>query len=222
MVISVIIPAHNEEKYIEKCLFSLEKQVEKPDEIIVVDNNCRDKTIAIAKKFRVKIVKEKRQGIAFARNKGFDCAKGDIIVRCDADTIVPPDWIKKIKTNFQKHKIDALTGSVIFYDLPLKTPIFANVYMDIMKTALKGNNTLNGFNMAIKKNIWKKVRKKVCLDSNKVHEDVDLAIQIGKAGGVIAVDKNLVVKSSGRRIVKKPYSFFAEYPIKLVKTLKYS
>lgn len=47
--VSVVIPVYNEEKYIEKCLAALFSQKVKADEIIVVDNNCTDRTIDIVK-----------------------------------------------------------------------------------------------------------------------------------------------------------------------------
>ncbi|MCX7955942.1 MAG: glycosyltransferase family 2 protein, partial [Patescibacteria group bacterium] len=82
MTISIIIPAYNEEKYIENALKSLVNQTEKPDEVIVVDNNCTDKTIKIAKKYQkklpLKIIHETKQGIAYSRNTGFNKAKGEI------------------------------------------------------------------------------------------------------------------------------------------------
>lgn len=104
MKISVIIPVYNEEKYIVPCLKSLLKQEEKPDEIIVVDNNCTDKTIPLVRKYPVKIVKEKKQGIVFARNHGFNIATGDIIARIDADSTAPKNWVQTIKKNFSKEK----------------------------------------------------------------------------------------------------------------------
>src|SRR3989304_3585243 len=61
MKVSVVIPVYNEEKYIKNCLDSLMNQTEKPDEIIVVDNNCTDKTVSIVKKYkRIKIIQEKK------------------------------------------------------------------------------------------------------------------------------------------------------------------
>ena len=218
MKVSVIIPVFNEEKYINKCLESLQEQEEKPEEIIIVDNNCTDRTIEIAKKYSVKIIKEKKQGITFARNKGFEAAKYEILARCDADSILPPDWIKRIKRDFFSKKIDALTGPVIFYDLPLKTFFFTKVYLATMAILQKGANTLIGPNMVISKKVWTKVKNKVCLNDKVVHEDIDLAIHINQIGGKIYVDEKLIVKVSGRRIKKNPFSFFIEYPIRLIKT----
>src|SRR4030066_1341650 len=116
MKVSVVIPAFNEEKFIGKCLASVVNQDVPADEIIVINNNSTDKTEAIIKKFGVKIINEKVQGMTPARNRGFNSAKYEIIARCDADTEVPKNWIKIIKNNFKKGGIDALTGPVFFND----------------------------------------------------------------------------------------------------------
>lgn len=220
MKISVVVPVYNEEKYIENCLNSLINQSEKPDEIIVVDNNCIDKTIFLTKQYPVKIIKEKKQGMIFARNRGFNEAKHEIIARCDADTILPINWIKKIKKNFNRFPIDALTGPVTPYDLIIKTKDFAITYFEIMRFIQNGAETLVGPNMVITKKIWKKVKNKVCLNDNQVHEDIDLAIHIFKEGGKIKRDNSLIIKMSGRRIKNNPLSFFVEYPVRMVKTFQ--
>jgi len=218
MKISVVIPAYNEEKYIDSCLDSLFKQTEPADEIIVVNNNSTDKTVAIAQKYPVKIIKEAKQGISYARNAGFNAAEHEIIARVDADTIVSNNWIKKIKTNFKDQKIDALTGTLIFYDLPIKTTLPNDFYLDFVKLIQKNKGTLVGFNMAIRKEMWNKIKHKVYLDNRKMHEDVDLGLWINKVGGKIKHDKNLIVQASARRILKNPRSFFIEYPLRFINT----
>jgi len=222
MKVSLIIPVFNEEKYITLCLESLEKQIEKPNEIIIVDNNCTDNTINIVKKYKkilpIKIVKEKKKGVVFARNRGFSKAKGDILARCDADSILPKNWIKKIKENFSKNKIDGLTGPIIFYDFLLKTSFFSKIYLLLMKILQKGE-TLLGPNMAISKKIWEKIKKEVCFDEKNIHEDIDLSLHILKNNGKIIYDFNLIVYASSRRIVKTPWIFFLNYPWRLIKNL---
>lgn len=220
MKISVVIPAFNEEQYINKCLSSLVKQQKKPDEIIIVDNNCTDRTIQIAKKYPVKIVKEKKQGMIPARNKGYNEASGEIIARCDADAVPPKDWIRKINENFAKKNIDALTGPIIFYDLLFKTTFFANIFFDFMKFVQKGKEIVIGPNMALSKKIWQKIKNEVCLEDNDVHEDIDMAIHIIKNSGKIYRDPSLISYISGRRIRHNPLSFFIEYPIRLIKTFR--
>ena len=89
---SVIIPAHNEEKYIGRCLQAV-KSASKyiaPDtvEMIVVANRCTDKTCAIARHYGAKVVENSDKCIAAVRNTGVKAANGDIIVTVDADSLM--------------------------------------------------------------------------------------------------------------------------------------
>ena len=219
MKVSVIVPAYNEEGYIKDCLESILTQTVNPDEIIVIDNNSTDKTAQIARKMGARVVKEEKQGMIYARNKGFDIAKYEILTRCDADAQVSPDWIERIKFNFANYKIDALSGPILFYDSIIKSPLPAEIYSKFMRIILKGNETLIGPNMSLTKNIWQRVKHLVCLDDGIVHEDIDLSINITKVGGKIIHDKKLIVRTSARRIKENPSSFFTEYPLRVFKTL---
>jgi glycosyltransferase involved in cell wall biosynthesis len=222
MKVSVIIPVYNEEKCIKNFLDSLMRQEEKPDEIIVVDNNCTDETVSIVKKYKeIKIIQEKIQGIIHARNAGFNAANGDILTRCDADTIVPIDWIKKIKNDFANNKkIVAVTPAFLFFDMFLinRSLIPFYIYGFFSKLIIK-TSPLLGPSMIITKTVWDKVKNEVCLDDKKVHEDIDLAIHISRYGQIF-LDKSIVVKISGRRIKYNPLSFFFEYPLRLIKMLR--
>ena len=219
MKVSVVIPVFNEERFIRTCLVSLKNQIEEPDEIIIVDNNSSDRTIAIAKNFAVRIVREKTQGITHARNHGFDTAKYEIIARCDADSILPKDWIQKIKRQFEFYPIDGLVGPINYYDVPVRTALGMRFYITATKKVL-GHYPLNGPSMAITKQIWKRVKKYICPDDSKVHEDIDLSIHIHKAGVKIKYDRTLLVQVSGRRAKHNPRSFFLEYPVRFFKMIR--
>lgn len=219
MKISVVIPAYNEENYIGRLLKTLQNQEEKADEIIVIDNNCTDKTVVIAKRFGVKIVREKKQGMIFARNRGFNEAKYEIIARCDADTILPSNWIKKIKENFIKNKIDGLLGNVITYDFYLNSILYSKIYNWFMRMIL-GHHTLHGPSMAVTKTAWNRIKANICLNDQLVHEDIDLSIHINNLGGKIFYDPLFISFYSTRRIKSNPFSFIIEYPIRLIKTIK--
>ena len=82
--ISMLLPAYNEEEGIKKAIgdFFSTKVV---DEIIVVDNNSKDKTAEIARKTEARLVNEKRQGYGYAIRRGLAEAKGDIIFTCEPD-----------------------------------------------------------------------------------------------------------------------------------------
>lgn len=218
LTISVVIPAYNEERYIRNCLDSLKQQIDSPDEIIVVDNNSTDQTNQICRQYGVSVAQESRQGRVYAQCNGFNSAQSQIIARCDADCIIPPDWIKRIRYNFLAHTIDVLSGPFIYYDLPLKTPLTSRAYFLFFKVSQLGAETLAGVNMAITKAIWEKVKNDIPLNDAQIHEDIDLAIRLAKVGGRFYRDNQMVVQTSGRRIKENPISYFKEYPLKLFKT----
>jgi glycosyltransferase involved in cell wall biosynthesis len=219
MKVSIVIPVYNEERYIVPCLEHIFDQEEQADEVILVDNNCTDKTIALAKKFPVKIIHEPVQGMTPARNAGFDFATGAIIARTDADSTVPRDWIKRIKEKFADKETVAVTGPLHFYDVPEmfrapKLPMF--VYFRTFKRIFH-HPCMVGPNMAIRRSVWLKVREMVCLDDEVVHEDVDLALHIAQFG-VINFDYSFIVFVSPRRWKKlKPYF---EYPYRYIRTME--
>ena len=87
-VISVIIPAHNEEKYIGQAIESIKGQdFSLPYEIIVVDNASEDKTSEIAERLSVKVVRESKLGLTWARERGYKESQGEILAYLDADSI---------------------------------------------------------------------------------------------------------------------------------------
>ncbi len=218
MKVSVVIPVYNEEKYIQNCLEHIFKQIEKPDEVIVVDNNCTDNTIQIARKYQVRIIKEDQQGMIQARDKGFNTAKYSVIARTDADTEVPEDWIKKIKMHFKDKSLMALSGPSYFSNIPdvFQVSDWPTVVFFKSFRKISGHQCLYGPNMAIRRSAWLLVKDETCKRDNEVHEDIDLALHIAKYGE-IKFDNALVVTSSPRRWKKfKPY---LEYPYRYIKTI---
>ena len=212
MNISVVIPAYNEEKRIAATLKSIFNQSRPADEVIVVDNNSSDKTASIASEMGATVIIEKKQGVTFARNTGFDHAKGDVIARTDADTIVPSDWIERISTHFESDlKLDALSGPAIF-GIRMFNPLIRLIVFETNKKIF-GHYGLYGPNFAIRKSAWEKVRGEVCMDDDRVHEDTDMAIHIGKIGK-IGYDKDLKVRTSARRLRNSPSSQLVEYLVK--------
>ncbi len=120
-MISIIIPAYNEEKALEYTLPKNIEAIKNADaEIIVVDNNSTDKTSDIAKAHHdVDVVTESKKGTSAARQAGYKAAKGDILVFVDADTYITSEWIEKLQSIFTKNpKIVAISGGLFFYDCP--------------------------------------------------------------------------------------------------------
>lgn len=120
-IISLIIPAYNEEKYIGACLGHVIKNSGGLlAEIIVVDNASTDRTAEIAQSFPgVRVVREDRKGLTRARQCGYEQSMGDILAYIDADTQMPARWTQTLVNEFSKdEKLACLSGPYIYYDIP--------------------------------------------------------------------------------------------------------
>lgn len=98
-LLSVVIPAFNEAKFIKKTINSVIRSstlYPGPIEIIVVDNNSTDATARIARKSGARVVFEPKNQIARARNTGAKAVLGKYLVFLDADTTIVGDILSKV------------------------------------------------------------------------------------------------------------------------------
>lgn len=225
MKLSVVISVYNEEKLIEACLESLLAQTRRADEIILVDNNCTDQTVALARKYPVRIVKEKKQGIWAARATGYDAAKGDIIVCTDADARFPASWLELIEKQFHESSVIAVTGPGVFYDGNRLTNTLANIFYMKLYFLLVGlalsTRPLFGSNFAMRKEGWLAVRDHVHSSTEEVFDDMDLSYHL-ITHGKLHFDRRLAnqisirplksVSGMGRRYRKGLRSIMIHWP----------
>jgi cellulose synthase/poly-beta-1,6-N-acetylglucosamine synthase-like glycosyltransferase len=110
--VSIIIPAWNEERHLEKCLESVIAQDYEPKEMIVVAGGD-DRTFDIAKRFEqsVKVLKQDPLGKNAALNKGVKNSTGEIIVILDADCVAPKGWLKQLVMPFSQREIMIVAGT---------------------------------------------------------------------------------------------------------------
>jgi glucosyl-3-phosphoglycerate synthase len=103
LVVSVIVPAHNEAKHISTVLQAA-RAAQEVDEIIVVDDGSQDDTSAVARRTQVTVVRhEKNRGKGAAMRTGRDRARGDVLVFLDADLKnVTPSRIRRIVGPFRR------------------------------------------------------------------------------------------------------------------------
>ena len=181
---SVIIPCYNEAAYIRQCLESVEAQTRQPDEIIVIDNNSTDETATIAATFsNVKVISENQQGIVFASAAGFKAAKGDVLVKIDADSRVNSDWLAQYELQFADSNVHAASGRIYAYEGSIRwfTAATFNYMTFTANRLVGGHHMLFGSNYAIRKNVWLKIHPLLSQDVT-LWEDLDAANAVHSLG----------------------------------------
>lgn len=217
-MISIVIPARNEEKNILQILDSISSQKLKDTlEVIIVDNNSspNDRTEEIAKACGARIIKYTLEDdnpdkglsqIALARQKGLRQASGKYIISTDADGIATDRWVEKMIEPLKGDTtITCTTGHVINYDR--KNALFA-VPLDAAtmigrpianKTKIRANVVTLGANTAFRKSDALEIGG---YDERKYPgEDTDIGIRLSKIGGIkFITGYEAAVRVSSRRL----------------------
>lgn len=207
-MVSVLIPAYNEQDFLPACLDSvLNQSVEAMTyEVIVIDNCSTDRTAAIAEARGVRVIREPKKGYVHAVRRGIEETEGDILAFTDADCRVPADWISRILKNFEGAPgIVAVGGKLAFFDV--------NPMLDrITRTILAHTGTLPGGNMAIRREA---LRRMGGIDPHvNLSLDYWITLKLRKVGR-IRIDKSLVVITSGRRF-EGAFSSQLKYPLNVL------
>ncbi len=115
-LVTVIVPAYNEEKALGKTIESLLKLSYPNIEIIIIDDGSTDRTLEVARSYAqndaVNIVTKPNGGKWDALNAGIKAAKGEFIVCIDADTLLDKNAIQHLIKHFRNPKIGAVAGNV--------------------------------------------------------------------------------------------------------------
>ena len=206
-MISVVIPAYNEEHYLGACLAALNKQdTTTAFEIIVVNNASTDHTHQVAQehttKNNLRIIDEPQKGRGAARSTGFAAATGSIILSTDADTIVPSYWVEKMIDYFKDPTIVAVSGTCYIADRSW----FANTLFNFIQPLAMhlyrlafGHYWLTGSNFAIRAQTYQ--HSGTFNRALNSHEDTQLSFQVKKLGRIKFISQPAVLVS-GRRFKK--------------------
>jgi hypothetical protein len=120
--ISVVIPTFNGSRYIPDCLNSLEQQLRKPDEIILVDDGSTDGTASVVASSYPKVRQirlESNRGFAAAANEGIRHARGDYIALLNNDTRAAPQWLSELKRTLDENpSVGSCSSKMLFADRP--------------------------------------------------------------------------------------------------------
>lgn len=119
MLISLIIPVYNAEKYIEDCLDSVVSQLQSDTEVVIIDDCSKDKSLTLINNYTANLDKEIKQlikvislkenrGVGFARKHAIDNAVGKYICSVDPDDVISQDYFKTISKLLKKFNPDIM------------------------------------------------------------------------------------------------------------------
>ncbi len=197
-VISIVICTCNRSSLLTNCLNSLlEQDIENElFEIIVIDNKSTDDTSDVAMKFaeeykNVRALCEENQGIGYARNKGWQEARGKYVAYIDDDARAHKDWISEMYNFIMRQPdIQAFGGPYFPFSLvklpDWMPPEYGKNYLgDIERPVVFGQEWISGTNMVFTKNILCKYggfKNDIGVIGKKIlyGEEVELFSRIGK------------------------------------------
>ncbi|WP_230684712.1 glycosyltransferase family 2 protein [Cellulomonas sp. JZ18] len=200
-VVSVVVPVRDDAAHLEACLRRLARQSVPPDEVVVVDNGSCDASADVARRWGARVVDEPRVGIPAAAAAGYDAARGDVILRLDADSRPDEGWVAHALHVLADPRVDAVTGTGRFDLAGGRGRRVARAYLGayyVLGHLAAGHPVLWGSSMAVRADAWRRVREHVTRVED-VHDDLDLALALGPAARVV-VDRGWCVGVSSRSV----------------------
>lgn len=219
--LSIVVPAHDEARWIGPCLAAIiaevgrdaaSRPVAQPDavEIIVVDNASRDDTAAIALGYvdaaarvgaTLRVLSEPTKGLTRARQRGHDAARGTIVAWVDADTRMPPGWLRRVRAIFARSpRVVCASGPYRYADLTRAKRWLVGAYWWLIAAPtyrLTGYLAVGG-NFAVRRDAVTRIGG---FDTSIAFfgEDTNIARRLAAVGDVV-FDLALVMPTSSRRL----------------------
>lgn len=199
MRISLFIPCYNEEKSIRQSINSWLKQTRPADEIIVVNDSSTDRTLQILQEFgdQIKVVTTPKNtgNKSHAQEYGLPFVTGDVFVTTDGDTLLHPDFIKRIEKDFSDPTVAAVGGQVKSLKYNWLTTCRALEYVIGHSIDKLAQNYLGyifvipGAAAAFRTSIFK---SQITFDHDTITEDLDFTYKLHRLGHKITYDAKAI------------------------------
>ena len=127
------------------------------------------------------------------------------------DSVVEPDWVEQVQKAFLDQSVQAATGPVVYYDMPMRRfGLKADDKMRqlMLKLARHQYHFLFGSNMALRSTAWEIIRAETCRDEkDEMHEDIDLSLHLAENDLKIQYCPQMVSGMSARRLEDSPRDY---------------
>jgi len=191
MFFSVIIPLYNRPQEIDELLATLTKQTYTQFEVLVIEdgsvNDAREIVGKYANRLDLRYFVKPNEGQGFARNYGFERAKGDYFVIFDSDCLIPEDYLEIVAAYLYEHDLDAYGGPDAAHEsfTPVQKAISYAMTSPFTTGGIRGNKKHIGqfhprsFNMGVSREVWEKVGGFIL---TRLGEDIEYSIRIHENG----------------------------------------
>lgn len=172
--ISVIIPVHNAEKYIDKAVQSVMEQNYTNWELLLIENGSEDASLDICKKnaekdSRIQVLKEKNKGAGSARNTGLCSAEGEYIVFIDADDYLPDKSVFQRYMNIAKQiRADIIVSNYVRLWSGKILPAAGHDSFSVYSPDSEEFRFRGFFSVGTLSYVWGKLYRKSFLDQNRI------------------------------------------------------
>lgn len=181
LLISIIVPVYNAEKYLNKCIESIVHQTYNNLEILLIDDGSTDESGVICdnwakKDKRIKVIHKKNSGVSSSRNIGLDNYSGEYVTFVDSDDYIENDMYETMLITSVKNNVDIVCCNYNY--IPNCECNHSNVGKSFFEECCF-NSKVNGF-------CWNKLYKKdllknIYFDTNiKIYEDLLFQLKIEK------------------------------------------
>lgn len=188
MKVSIVIPVYNIEKYLSRLLECVQNQSFKDFEAIIVNDGSTDQSLSVIEPFltdrRFSVITTPNRGLASARNKGIETAKGEYIYFLDSDDLIAPNLIEILVDQFNKdNSIDVVAFSCKdFYDEPAEignTRIDQREAIDdheVLLRIINGNFPLTAWSYFTKRRIF--LDNQISFPDGRLFEDESTTVKL--------------------------------------------
>src|SRR5690606_32163135 len=229
MFFSIIIPLYNRPQEIDELLFTLEQQDYKNFEVLIIEDGSKQDARSIAESYSDKIniqyFYKENAGQGFARNYGFERAKGDYFIIFDSDCLIPTDYLNVVYDYLKEHDLDAYGGPDAAHGsfTPIQKAISYSMTSPFTTGGIRGNKKHIGtfhprsFNMGVSRKAWEQVGG---FKLTRLGEDIEYSIRIQEAGFKIGLIPDAKVFHKRRTDFKQFYKqlhFFGRARINIYK-----
>ncbi len=185
-MISIVIPAYNEQERIAACLLALSHQSipRNEYEIIVVDGGSKDNTREIAAGYADKVFIQTSKRVGGARNDGISSSLAEIVATTDADSVVAPDWVEQVRNSFSSPSVVLAFGPVTTMEDTTKDHLYALLFNFLIwfGALTKMYYYTLGCNTAFRKEVFVNAGMYRIVDAG---DDLEIAVRMRRKGKVV-------------------------------------